>query len=63
MVWLRCSVSAMGTDNTQGCRSRRTDLVMGTRPMVVPGGQVRAVAVGATVSWKAWALGREDPHV
>ena len=36
---------------------------MRTGPMVVPGGQVTAVAVEATLSKKASPWGREHPHV
>ena len=50
MVGLRRTVSAMRSDSTQGSRLRTMDLVMRTRPMVVPAGQVTAVAVAATVS-------------
>ena len=36
---------------------------MHSRSIVVPTGQIPAVAVPATVSWKAWPLGREHPRV
>ena len=44
-------------------RLERMHLVMCTRPMVVPVGQVMAVAVAATVSRKAWQSGEEHQRV
>ena len=36
---------------------------MGTRPMLVPGGQVTAALVAMAVSWNVCPSGREQPRV
>ena len=56
-VGLCRTVSVMRMESTQGSRSRRMDLVMCSRPIVVP------ARVLATVSWKGWPSGREHPYV
>ena len=60
---LRRTVSAMRSERAQGSLSRRMDLVMRTRPMLVPGGQVTAEFVGMAVSWNGCPSGREQPRV
>ena len=63
MTGLWCAVSAMRSDSTQRSWLWRTHLVMHTGPMVVPAGQVTAVMVVATVSWKASPSGSEHPRL
>ena len=63
MSGLRRTVSAMRSERAQGSLSRRMDLGMRTRPMVVPVGQVTAELVGMAVSWKVCPSGREQPPV
>ena len=60
---LRCTRSPMTSERAQGSLSRRMDLVMRTRPMVVPVGQVTAELVGMVVSWNVCPSGREQPRV
>ena len=57
MSGLRCTVSAMRSERAHRSRSRRMDLVMRTRPMVVPGGQVTAELVWMAVSWNVLRKG------
>ena len=63
MSGLRRTVSAMRSQRAQGSLSRRMDLVMRTRPMVVPDGQVTAELVGMAVSWNICPSGSEQPRV
>ena len=60
---LRRTVSAMRSERAQGSLSRSMDLVMRTRPMLVPGGQVTAELVAMAVSWNVFPSGREQPRV
>ena len=63
MSGLQRTVSAMRSERAQGSLSRRMDLVMRTRTMVVPGGQVTAELVWMAVSWNAYISGKEQPRV
>ena len=63
MSGLRRTVSAMRFERARGSLLRRMDLVMRTRAMVVPGGQVTAELVGMAVSWNVCPSGREHPRV
>ena len=60
---LRLIVSAMRSERAQGSLPQRMDLVMRTRPMLVPGGQVTAELVAMAVSWNVCPSGREQPRV
>ena len=60
---LRRAVSAKRSERAQGFLSRRMDLVMRTRPLVVPGGQVTVQLVGMAVSWNVCLSRREESRV
>ena len=63
MSGFRRPVSAMRSERAHGSLSRKMDLVMRTRPMLVPGGQVTAELVWMAVSRNVCPSLREEPRV